>query len=192
MKKIFNFEQFLKEGFDKYRSDDEGKTWHPEIDAEDMTGLPKTIEPIDAVDIEHEELEFCPNCGEDWEYCTCGGHHMGEYVPSSEMELVHHEDFNFSDEEEIETIEEKKKAKSKSYEESGLEHPEKADRNKNKRIEGWEERTGKAIEKSMKGKGKHKEDDKEDKKDDKPKKGLTAGQKKLPKKLQDKILANQK
>lgn len=88
MKKIFNFEEFLKEGFNNYRSDDEGKTWTPEIghdtDHDDMLGLPKTIEePIDA---DYEELEFCPQCGESWEGCSCENHDM-THVPEHEMEL---------------------------------------------------------------------------------------------------------
>lgn len=42
-----------------------------------------------------------------------------------------------------------KKTKPESYEKSGLKHPEKADRNKNKKIEGWEKAIAKKIEASM-------------------------------------------
>lgn len=43
--------------------------------------------------------------------------------------------------------------KSTSYKKSGLRNPEKADLNKNKKIEGWEKSRGKAIEKAMERRG---------------------------------------
>lgn len=43
--------------------------------------------------------------------------------------------------------------KSTSYKKSGLRNPEKADLNKNKKIEGWEKSKGKAIEKAMERRG---------------------------------------
>lgn len=62
---------------------------------------------------------------------------------------------------------ESKKSKPVSYKKSGLKNPEKADRNKNNKIEGWEKAVAKKIEDSM---------------DKKNNKGLSAAQKKLAKK----------
>ena len=73
---------------------------------------------------------------------------------------------------------EAKKTKPESYKKSGLKNPEKADRNKNNKIEGWEKAVAKKIEDSM---------DKKDKKS-----GLTAAQKKLPEGLRKAIEAKNK
>ena len=57
---------------------------------------------------------------------------------------------NSEEEENGETKEyESKKDKPVSYEKSGLKRPELADRNKNKKIEGWEKAIAKQIEKSL-------------------------------------------
>lgn len=50
---------------------------------------------------------------------------------------------------EKQTYEAKKQSKGVSYDKSGLKHPEKADRNKDKKISGWEGKVGKEIQKSM-------------------------------------------
>jgi hypothetical protein len=49
---------------------------------------------------------------------------------------------------------EAKKSKPVSYKKSGLKKPELADRNKNKKIEGWEKAIAKKIEKSIEKKNK--------------------------------------
>jgi hypothetical protein len=63
------------------------------------------------------------------------------------------DDYNSSEEEEgdsfIKRFDEAKKSKSVSYKKSGLKRPDLADRNKNKKIEGWEKAIAKKIEKSM-------------------------------------------
>jgi hypothetical protein len=95
MKKIFNFQQFVNENKltnEWYRS----------------AGHRPEGETIDA---EHEELEFCPQCGEDWEYCVCGEQHNMTHIPSDEMELVAHEDYTFLDEEDDDTEETNEKKK---------------------------------------------------------------------------------
>lgn len=57
---------------------------------------------------------------------------------------------NSEEEENGETKEyESKKDNPVSYEKSGLKRPELADRNKNKKIEGWEKAIAKKIEKSL-------------------------------------------
>jgi hypothetical protein len=180
MKKIFNFQQFIKESYGANCPACESEPCvceHNEMHDHMHTDEPETI------DVEHEELEFCPQCGEDWEYCICGGHHDMTHVPSHEMELVAHEDYTFLDEEETN---EKKKAKGESYEKSGLKHPEKADLNKDKKISSYEKKRGKAVQDSMEDK------DHEDGKKHKEEKGLTAKQKKLPEALQKSILKNKK
>jgi hypothetical protein len=90
MKKIFNFQQFVNENkltneWYNQPYDDKGEAMKPEEET---------------IDAEHEELEFCPQCGEDWEYCVCGEQHNMTHVPSHEMELMAHEDYTFLDEEE--------------------------------------------------------------------------------------------
>ncbi len=52
-------------------------------------------------------------------------------------------------EEEEEEHTESKKEEPVSYEKSGLKRPDLADRNKNKKIEGWEKAIAKKIEKSI-------------------------------------------
>jgi len=49
---------------------------------------------------------------------------------------------------------ESKKDKPVSYKKSGLKRPDLADRNKNKKIEGWEKAIAKKIEKSIEDKKK--------------------------------------
>lgn len=167
MKKIFNFEQFVNE-----------KLTNENIFREE----PETI------DVEHEELEFCPQCGEDWEYCQCGEEHKMTYVPSDEMELMASEDYSFLDEEETN---EKKKSKegktptTKKEKDLAAKYPPKDKITRGDFIAAAKENSGKKDKKDKDDK----EDDKEDKKGAK---GLTAGQKKLPKALQDKILSKQK
>jgi len=51
----------------------------------------------------------------------------------------------------VKKLNESKKSKSSSYEKSGLENPEKADLNKNKKISRYEKTRGKAIQKSIEG-----------------------------------------
>ena len=73
---------------------------------------------------------------------------------------------------------EAKKTKPESYKKSGLKSPEKADRNKNNKIEGWEKAVAKKIEDSMDKKGG---------------KGLTPAQKKkLPESLRKAIETKKK
>jgi len=55
---------------------------------------------------------------------------------------------------------ESKKSKGVSYKKSGLKHPEKADRNKDKKISGWEGKVGKEIQKSIEKQKKEKPSDK--------------------------------
>jgi hypothetical protein len=66
--------------------------------------------------------------------------------------------YDSSEEEEgdnfIKRFDEAKKSKTVSYKKSGLKKPELADRNKNKKIEGWEKAIAKKIEKSMENKKK--------------------------------------
>ena len=63
------------------------------------------------------------------------------------------DNYDSSEEEEgdsfIKRFDEAKKSKSVSYKKSGLKRPDLADRNKNKKIEGWEKAIAKKIEKSM-------------------------------------------
>lgn len=63
------------------------------------------------------------------------------------------DNYDSSEEEEgdrfIKRFDEAKKSKPVSYKKSGLKRPELADRNKNKKIEGWEKAIAKKIEKSM-------------------------------------------
>jgi hypothetical protein len=51
---------------------------------------------------------------------------------------------------------EARKSKAVSYKKSGLKRPDLADRNKNKKIEGWEKAVAKKIEKSIDNKKKKK------------------------------------
>jgi hypothetical protein len=116
-----------------------------------------------------EDDEYCEPCEDDDK--------MGDELPS------------FSEEEEIEDNDdmgmrmpnimrfEAKKTKPESYKKSGLKNPDKADRNKNNKIEGWEKAVAKKIEDSMDKKGG---------------KGLTAAQKKLPEGLRKAIEAKNK
>jgi hypothetical protein len=117
-----------------------------------------------------EDDEYCEPCEDDDK--------IGDELPS------------FSEEEEIEDNDkmgmrmpnimrfEAKKTKPESYKKSGLKNPDKADRNKNNKIEGWEKAVAKKIEDSMDKKGG---------------KGLTAEQKeKLSPSLQKAILAKKK
>ena len=66
--------------------------------------------------------------------------------------------YDSSEEEEgdnfIKRFDEAKKSKPVSYKKSGLKRPDLADRNKNKKIEGWEKAIAKKIEKSMENKKK--------------------------------------
>jgi hypothetical protein len=68
------------------------------------------------------------------------------------------DNYDSSEEEEgdsfIKRFDEAKKSKPVSYKKSGLKRPDLADRNKNKKIEGWEKAIAKKIEKSMEKKKK--------------------------------------
>jgi hypothetical protein len=68
------------------------------------------------------------------------------------------DNYDSSEEEEgdrfIKRFDEAKKSKSVSYKKSGLKRPDLADRNKNKKIEGWEKAIAKKIEKSIEKKKK--------------------------------------
>jgi len=81
MKKIYNFEKFVKENFE----------------------TPETI------DAEAEILEFCPECGHDWDDCICEIKPELTHISAEDIS-IHHEDYSFLDEEdEVEEIDEKKK-----------------------------------------------------------------------------------
>lgn len=83
---------------------------------------------------------------------------------------------------------ESKKDKGVSYEKSGLKHPEKADRNKDKKISRWEGKVGKEIQKSMEKEKVKKNSDESKDKNKKTQKGkLTKAQEKLPQELKDAI-----
>lgn len=70
-----------------------------------------------------------------------------------EGDFTNDDNYDSSEEEEgdsfIKRFDEAKKSKSVSYKKSGLKRPDLADRNKNKKIEGWEKAIAKKIEKSM-------------------------------------------
>lgn len=183
MKKIFNFQQFIKES---YGSNCPACDCEPCVcEHNEMQDMHTSHEEPETIDVEHEELEFCPQCGEDWEYCVCGGHHDMTHVPSHEMELMAHEDYSFLDEEETN---EKKKSKegktptTKKEKDLAAKYPPKDKITRGDFIAAAKENSGK----------KDKDDKEDDKEDKKGAKGLTAGQKKLPKALQDKILSKQK
>lgn len=79
---------------------------------------------------------------------------MHEIEPESEEE--EEGDWNYEEEMPIRRRtfgDEMDEKKSTTYKKSGLKNPEKADLNKNKKIEGWEKARGKAIEKSMEKRG---------------------------------------
>lgn len=126
-----------------------------------------------------DDDEYCEPCADDDE--------MGAELPSfSEEDNMRMNRNEFEEEEEDDMSMrmphimrfESKKTKPESYEKSGLKHPEKADRNKNNKIEGWEKAVAKKIEDSM---------EKKDKKE------LTPSQKKkLPEGLQKAIEAKKK
>ena len=125
-----------------------------------------------------DDDEYCEPCEDDIE--------MGAELPSfSEEDNMRMNRNEFEEEEEDDMSMrmphimrfEAKKTKPESYKKSGLKNPEKADRNKNKKIEGWEKAVAKKIEDSMDKKGG---------------KGLTAAQKKLPEGLRKAIEAKNK
>jgi hypothetical protein len=84
-------------------------------------------------------------------------------MPEDELATIGHDEeegdlrsvdnYDSSEEEEgdsfIKRFDEAKKSKPVSYKKSGLKRPDLADRNKNKKIEGWEKAIAKKIEKSM-------------------------------------------
>jgi hypothetical protein len=100
--------------------------------------------------------------------CPTCPDYMDEYRDWEEED----EDEDFSRKWGDEEIVEKKNGV--SYKKSGLKNPHKADLNKDKKISPYEKKRGKAIEDSI------------------DKSGLTDKQKKLPKALQDAILAKKK
>lgn len=123
-----------------------------------------------------DDDEYCEPCEDDNE--------MGDELPSFSEEdnmRMNHNEFEEEEEEDMRMTNimrfESKKTKPESYKKSGLKNPEKADRNKNKKIEGWEKAVAKKIEDSMEKKGS---------------KGLTAAQKKLPEGLRKAIEAKNK
>jgi hypothetical protein len=126
-----------------------------------------------------DDDEYCEPCADDDE--------MGAELPSfSEEDNMRMNRNEFEEEEEDDMSMrmphimrfEAKKTKPESYKKSGLKNPEKADRNKNNKIEGWEKAVAKKIEDSM---------EKKDKKE------LTPSQKKkLPEGLQKAIEAKKK
>lgn len=123
-----------------------------------------------------DDDEYCEPCEDDNE--------MGSELPSFSEEDNMRMNRNEFEEEEEEDMRmpnikrfEAKKTKPEAYKKSGLKNPEKADRNKNKKIEGWEKAVAKKIEDSMEKKGGN---------------GLTAAQKKLPEGLRKAIEAKNK
>ena len=101
-----------------------------------------------------EDDEYCEPCEDDSE--------MGAELPSfSEEDNMRMNRNEFEEEEEDDMSMsmphimrfEAKKTKPESYKKSGLKSPEKADRNKNNKIEGWEKAVAKKIEDSMDKKG---------------------------------------
>lgn len=107
---------------------------------------------------------------DDDEYCEpCADDEMGRKLPSFDEEdddMGMRRRNQFEDEIEHEEEDqmrmphvmrfEAKKTKPESYKKSGLKNPEKADRNKNNKIEGWEKAVAKKIEDSMEKKDKNK------------------------------------
>jgi hypothetical protein len=126
-----------------------------------------------------EDEEYCEPCEDDDK--------MGDELPSfSEEDNMRMNRNEFEEEEEDDMSMrmphimrfEAKKTKPESYKKSGLKNPDKADRNKNNKIEGWEKAVAKKIEDSMDKKGG---------------KGLTPAQKKkLPEGLRKAIEAKKK
>ena len=126
-----------------------------------------------------DDDEYCEPCEDDNE--------MGAELPSfSEEDNMRMNRNEFEEEEEDDMSMsmphimrfEAKKTKPESYKKSGLKSPEKADRNKNNKIEGWEKAVAKKIEDSMDKKGG---------------KGLTPAQKKkLPESLRKAIETKKK
>ena len=126
-----------------------------------------------------EDEEYCEPCEDDDK--------MGDELPSfSEEDNMRMNRNEFEEEEEDDMSMrmphimrfEAKKTKPESYKKSGLKNPDKADRNKNNKIEGWEKAVAKKIEDSMDKKGG---------------KGLTPAQKKkLPEDLRKAIEAKNK
>jgi len=125
-----------------------------------------------------EDDEYCEPCEDDDK--------MGDELPSFSDEDNMRMNRNEFEEEEEDDMGmrmsnimrfEAKKTKPESYKKSGLKHPDKADRNKNNKIEGWEKAVAKKIEDSMDKKGE---------------KGLTPAQKKLPEGLRKAIEAKNK
>lgn len=127
-----------------------------------------------------DDDEYCEPCADDDE--------MGAELPSfSEEDNMRMNRNEFEEEEEKDDMSmrmphimrfEAKKTKPETYKKSGLKNPEKADRNKNNKIEGWEKAVAKKIEDSM---------EKKDKKE------LTPSQKKkLPEGLRKAIEAKNK
>jgi hypothetical protein len=95
MKKIFNFKQFVKESFDL---------------CHDCKEYPCMCDQTpEIIDTEEEVLDFCPECGHDWDDCECDKTKM-THVPAEDMHVANYEDYSFLDEEdEIEELDEKKK-----------------------------------------------------------------------------------
>ena len=126
-----------------------------------------------------EDEEYCEPCEDDDK--------IGDELPSfSEEDNMRMNRNEFEEEEEDDMSMrmphimrfEAKKTKPESYKKSGLKNPDKADRNKNNKIEGWEKAVAKKIEDSMDKKGG---------------KGLTPAQKKkLPEGLRKAIEAKKK
>jgi len=105
-----------------------------------------------------DDDEYCEPCADDDE--------MGAELPSfSEEDNMRMNRNEFEEEEEKDDMSmrmphimrfEAKKTKPETYKKSGLKNPEKADRNKNNKIEGWEKAVAKKIEDSMEKKDKKK------------------------------------
>jgi Ran GTPase-activating protein (RanGAP) involved in mRNA processing and transport len=72
-----------------------------------------------------------------------------EEMPNPNPDSQKEETTIIPSEEEGEEHTESKKEEPVSYEKSGLKRPDLADRNKNKKIEGWEKAIAKKIEKSI-------------------------------------------
>lgn len=130
-------------------------------------------EPISTYDSEEtrEEEEDCVPCSTDDDEEETREEETRTWNDESLLKIERISTFN-------DFMSEKKKQKEVSYEDSGLENPEKADLDGNKKISPYEKKRGKAIEDSIK--------------DQKKGKGLTDAQKKLPEGLRKAIEAKNK